>query len=373
MWIMEIVVAVGGRFHADRMVDALLAVGHDARLLTSLPRSRFPALDPRRVESVLFPEIVFRAARKIGLDNWGDLFKMRAFGRAVARKMGHPDRFVGWSSFSLEALESKRFKRGILVRDSAHIDFQNEVLEAEYRRVGIRYPDRRICRDREVREYALADRILVLSEFARRTFVDRGIPDDKIRVVRLGVDLDRFQDADLMNSGRPLKVLYFGAISLQKGVAHLLEATAEFSRAALTLDLIGSLEPEMKKILARYPHARHEPALPQQALADRLRQYDVFAFPTLHDGFGQTLPQALASGLAVLTTPNCGASELIHEGENGFLLPVADASAWRRKLLELTDDPKLVQRLKRRASDTARAWTWQRYAEAVTKAVLEDA
>src|SRR4051812_31865740 len=105
---LRIEIAVGGRFHADHMTQSLVAAGHDVRLLTSLPASRFPAIARERITSFLIPEIVFRLAIKAGLPLWGERFKVNQFAQQVARYRRHRqpvDIFLSWSSFALESFQ----------------------------------------------------------------------------------------------------------------------------------------------------------------------------------------------------------------------------------------------------------------------------
>ena len=157
-------------------------------------------------------------------------------------------------SFSLETLKKRPAKSHVLMRDSSHIRFQYQLLSEEYERFGFKFPSRKFCLDRELEEYELADRIWVLSEFAKNTFVENGIEADKIDVIPLGVDLERFQPFEKLIEPSPLRVVYFGSLSFRKGVQYLLEATKNFSPKHLELNLIGAIEPEFKSTLSKYSH-----------------------------------------------------------------------------------------------------------------------
>jgi glycosyltransferase involved in cell wall biosynthesis len=362
---LKIDIGVGGRFHADYMTRALLEAGHDVELFTTFPASKFPRLPRGRVHGYILPELVFRAAQRLGLENQGDLFKMRSFGswmaKHAARKGRKRDLSITWSSFGLETLRARQAKKCVVVRDSAHILFQNDVLAREFARLKLRYPDRGICLDRELSEYALADRILVPSEFAKRTFVERGFAPGKIDILRLGVNVALFKADSQIAPRLPLHVVYFGTLSVQKGVHHLLEATKDFPKATLNLELVGSIAPEMRGMLKKYSHHTYHPAMPHPRLAEFLRRQDVFVFPSLHDGFGQVLVQAMASGICPIATDHCGAAELVKEGENGFVLPAGDVERLREKLDSLTRDLPRVKQLREAAARIGEDLSWNNY------------
>jgi glycosyltransferase involved in cell wall biosynthesis len=58
----------------------------------------------------------------------------------------------------------------------------------------------------------------------------------------------------------------------------------------------------------------------------------LFIFPTLEDGFAVVLAQAAMSGLPILTTPNCAGTDLVKEGQTGFVLPIRSSASFVEKL-----------------------------------------
>lgn len=364
---MRIDIGVGGKFHADQLFRGLASAHHDVHLYTSYPRSRFGQIPSGKIHPFLFPEISYRLASKLGYEQFGDLFKMRSFGSRMARYIDKQkqsaDFFFGWSSFSLETLKLSHAQKKIILRDSAHILFQNEILKEAYDRLGLVYPDRQICENREIEEYDLADTIFVLSDFAKRSFEERGISASKLFKLPLGVDLTRFQPNENHEYRLPIKVIYFGNISIQKGIHHLLEATKKFSKGEVELTLVGAMEPAMEPLCRKYPAVRIEKPMEQTRLASFIRDFDVFVFPTLHDGFGQTLLQAMASGLIPIVSENCGAADYVNSGYNGWVVPVADANAIESKLSELVADISMLGPMRDSCIKTARGRSWQSYHE----------
>ena len=372
----KIAIGVGGRFHSDWMLDSLLNAGYATTLFTSLPRNRFPQ-HRELIHSWLPPELFFRLGRIVGLENFGDQIKIKTFGRHLARCLRREnarspyDLLFGWSSYSLEVLRARSAKRQVLIRDSSHIQLQMSLLEAEYKKFALPFPNRQWVIDRELEEYELADHIIVLSEFAKQSFVDRGMSASKLSVLRLGVDTSRFTPFRQVTMTKPLRVVYFGTLTLRKGIPYLLEATRGFNPSELELSLIGPVEPEFKVILAQYSHAKLFPKLPQAELAKRIRDQHIFVFPTLEDGFGQTLIQAMASGLVPITTSHCGAGELIVEGNSGFVVEAGSAKALKECLEKLVQNPESLSRIRQQCIDTARRISWIAYRDQLLKLVTQ--
>jgi glycosyltransferase involved in cell wall biosynthesis len=191
---------------------------------------------------------------------------------------------------------------------------------------------------REMREYVRTTRIVVLSTFCARTFYDQGIARDRIGVLPLGVDVSAFQpprdviDARLcrVRRGDPLRILYVGAISYQKGLLDLARVIASVSRENFRFLLVGKVLPEARVLVGRlraHANVTVRDKVPQATLPLQYREGDLFLFPTIQDGFGVVLAQAKASGLPIITTPNSGGPDVLRPGCDGWIVPIRDPDA----------------------------------------------
>lgn len=319
---------------------------------------------------MLFPELVFRAGRMVGLENWADQFKMKAFGASLARSLRRQknvDTFLSWSSFGLETLRANLFPRTTIMRDSSHMEFQMEILTKEYQQFDMPMQDRAAVVARETEEYELADEILVLSEFARRTFLQRGVRADKLKILRLGVDTSRFLPSGRRFTGGTLKVVYFGSVSVRKGVHYLLDACDGLGGIELTI--VGPIEEVFRSRLERAiaKGVRYVRPLNQEKLAQEVSQHDVFVMPTLEDGFGQTVIQAMSAGLVPISTDRCGASERIVPNKTGFQIPAGKIEPLRDLLQRLRDTPALVQSIRQALLSDRQGLTWDVYRKDVAQ------
>ena len=232
---MKIAIVVQGRFHAFDLGSALIGRGHDVTLFTNYPkwavrRFGFPKV---RVRSFWIHGVIAKATYLIA--GWVRFHPERwlnpLFGKWVARQLAKErwDVIHGWSGVSQEIYDRPENRSGLnfVMRGSAHIRAQDTILRAEEVRTGVALerPSEWI-QEREQREYGLAVRVVVLSTFARDTFVAEGVGAPKVRVLPLGADTRLFRPApDVIESrcrrilsGDPLRVLYVGALSLRKGL-----------------------------------------------------------------------------------------------------------------------------------------------------------
>jgi glycosyltransferase involved in cell wall biosynthesis len=270
----------------------------------------------------------------------------RWFGRWAARRLaGAPwDLIHCWSGVSEELLTSPavRARCRWLMRGSAHIAVQDRLLREEERRTGVRLerPSAWMIA-REQREYALADRIVVLSTFARQSFEAEGVRQERLAVVPLGVEIGAFRASPdvvarrlrRIREGGPLRILYVGAMTLQKGLWDLAAALESLDDVPLDVRLIGGASPEASQVLARLTRkARWAGHVPQAELPPHYWDADVFVFPTIQDGFGMVLTQALAAGLPVIASDHCAAPDLVQDGVSGWIVPARSSEALSARL-----------------------------------------
>ena len=333
----RISIAVHGRFHAFDLAAALLRSGAEVQLLTNYPRHKvsewFPA---ERTRSWVTHGVLQRAAQKV-FDGEPpasiEAMLKKSFGAWVANELGkyNADVVHCWSGVAEETLRGRVGNTCTLARGSAHIATQNELLLEEERRTGNRLerPSQWIM-EREEREYALADRIIVPSAFAQRTFVQRGVPRDTVRVVNLSLRATGFDPSEgviqqrlqRLRSGAPLRVLYTGMISYRKGM-HDLHRVLESLGKRMEFRLVGPILPECRDFVrAASQLATIQAPVPQRELPDVYAWGDVFLLPTIEDGFAVVLAQAQAAGLPMLCTTNCGGPDIIENGGKGWVVPV---------------------------------------------------
>lgn len=338
---MKIAVIVHGRFHAFDMARELIALGHDVRLLTNYPRT-WPArfgVPPSNVRSLPVHGIAARALHAVGnacgRDKLGEAFLHNWFSQWAAGVVRREpvDAAHTFTGVAEAVLRDHRGHAGVctIVRGSSHIRVQRRILDEEERRAGrpVDKPSDWMVA-REEREYALADLIITMSRFARDSFLAEGVPASKIVLVPLGVLPALFQAvpadaaarAARIRTSRRLRVLTVGSFSLRKGAIDYVEV-AKRLRDRCEFVFRGDVAHDARWLTREAEGAiRFEPRVPEAALCDDYRAADVFYFPSLEDGYAAVLAQAAAAGVPILATTNCGASDFIREGEDGWILPI---------------------------------------------------
>lgn len=223
--------------------------------------------------------------------------------------------------------------------------------------------------DRLDRECELADRIMVGSSFARQSFVELGYDANRIVVTPYGVDANQFAPRDEPKRDGVFRVLFVGQIGQRKGVSYLLQGYEKFRRPDSELHIVGGYTPG-HEVYARFQDLyRHTPHVPHKDLPSFFREADVFVFPSLVEGMGLVVLEAMACGVPVITTTH-GPGDIVRDSLDGFFVPIRDPDAIANRLDQLYRDPSLREQMGLNAREQALRLSWQAYAQRAADAVL---
>lgn len=345
----------------EEMLRGLEAAGLLRQVLVS--SCRRTALPRERLRSLGW---LGRAGKRLGLyDRSGriDYLSARLFDRWVSAVMPPAEIFESWTFCCLSSLRVAR-RRGsqtILGLGSAHPRTYQTLINTERQKWGWPpEPDRPWMRQVE-RELALADRIVVQSRFSERTLMEHGLAAEKITRLPLGVDVARFRPPEARTPG-PFRVLFLGQVTLRKGLQHLLAAWQQLGWRDAELLVAGKVLPDGQRVLDRYaglPGLRVAGYLPDQVAV--LQQCDVFVAPSLEDGFGLVVTEAMACARPVIVSGNMGAADLVQDDENGRVVPAGDVAGYAAALEAVRADPEQARQMGWAGRATAQAQTWEAY------------
>jgi glycosyltransferase involved in cell wall biosynthesis len=192
---------------------------------------------------------------------------------------------------------------------------------------------------------------------------------ERLKVVSRGVDTTRFhpgwRDPGLRAgwgvAPGDVAVLCVGRLAPEKNLGLLLQAYQAMRQVQprTRLVLVGD-GPERAALQAQCPEACFAGARRGEDLSRHYASADVFVFPSLTETYGNVVPEALASGLAVLAYGCAAAAQLIQPGLNGLLAPAGDSNAFCRRAVDLVADPDRTQRLRLAAQASVQAHAWDR-------------
>ncbi|MBT5048817.1 MAG: glycosyltransferase family 4 protein [Rhodospirillaceae bacterium] len=337
------------------------------------PFVRQYALPPRSIRTYPWFQTPLEALHRYGLvpPRWAERagwHAKQALDRHVARTLPECHVYSALSSVGLQAGLVARARGAVYVCDrlSSHIVYQDRLLREAYEALELPYPgiDQRLM-DQECAEYDAADAVLVPSNFARRSFVERGVPEEKIHCIPFGVNVGAFQRTAPRDES--FRILFVGWLSVRKGLHHLLEAVGRAGLAKATLVLVGTKLPETEALLKRYPVANVEitGALSRAEVAVQMSRASVFVLPSIEEGFGMVMAEALACGCPVIASSHTGAADFFTDGEEGLLFPSGDTDALAQNLVGLHDDPRRLAEMSEKAAARVKGLGgWDTYGDA---------
>lgn len=223
-----------------------------------------------------------------------------------------------------------------------------------------RYPERQARRDAEI---SAADIIVANSRLTMASHVKAGADPARFVVVPLAMPVPVGEDELVRTSkNAPLRVAWAGRFSLGKGAHYFLDAWRMIAAHRHSrVDVYGGVDLPARMIAPAPASLTFHGAIPQSELLMRLGASDVLVMPSLSDGFGMVVTEALSRGVPVIVSDGAGASDLIDPGRNGFVISAGDASAIADVLGWCFDNRAALADMRHGALASARAWQWSDY------------
>jgi starch synthase len=308
---MKIAVLTSGRFHLCDLARELEVRGHDVAFHSCVPSFRTRRFGlPDRCNKTMFwqlaPLLMFmRRAQNSPFRALGEDTLNQAVDWLGSRRVEYCDTLIGLSGLSVRTVRTVRKKYGSDVwieRGSRHILSQKQILETLPGNKKISIAQRIV--DRELLSYELADKIVVPSMHVAQSFIDYGVPAQKLFRNPYGVDLDMFPPTKMPNKIPPT-VIFVGTWSLRKGCDVLWQACQ--SSGSWHLLHVGPIGDAPVPSSSKF---RHVDAVPQWRLHEYFAQAHVFALASREEGLSLVQVQALACGLPVVCTDRTGGEDL---------------------------------------------------------------
>jgi starch synthase len=217
-------------------------------------------------------------------------------------------------------------------------------------------------------ELQLADAVIVPCTWALNSLRFSNAGDKKpVIKVPYGTPADEVSARSAPPDG-PFTVLFAGYIGLRKGVPHLIEAWEKLQLKNARLWLAGSLNLPKDYLREHAASFEYLGAIPRVELLQRMQQADLFVFPSLAEGFGLVIGEAMASGVPVLTTMNTGGPELIEDGREGWCVAAHEVEPLIERIEWAYQNREALATMGQQARHRAEQWTWTDYRrELITK------
>jgi glycosyltransferase involved in cell wall biosynthesis len=219
--------------------------------------------------------------------------------------------------------------------------------------------------DQLSKEALLADHCIVASSFSKRTLVENGVPGHRVHVIPYGVDVSRSPARP--KEGGPFRVVFVGQMVQRKGLEYLLKAWRRLRLPNAELVLAGRGHVDKPLLAAFESEFKCLGELSDADLQELYSTSDLFCMPSLVEGFGLVYLEALACGLPVIATPNTGAADIVHEGREGFIVPVRDTESLASRLEWAYTHRDELREMRSAARKLAEKYPWSAFRKGIVE------
>ena len=381
------VIQVGARMHyavpalfaQAEMLDVFYTDIHADDWLVRLGLSWWPkAMRPKSVQRILgrrLPALLVHVTRTVPFAAIQCVFTNSDIEPPIRRALerdgfGGANALYTLSNGDIEIVRKAR-KAGLFVVHEQIInpDVGRILFEERERFPGIEPQESldRIAADegRDIAQWEEAHLLLAPSEFVREGMIRMGADPEKIAIVEYGLPKEWFNTVSEPVCGR---VLYAGIVGLRKGAHYLAHAKRMLDDRGVQTEvrIVGPVHSTIVEHPA-FQGPIYCGQVPRTRMAEEFRRADVFVLPTVSDSFALVHLEAMACGVPVITTPNCGS--VVRDGVDGFIVPIRDAKLLADRIEQIVMDRALRERMSQNAKERAGQFTWERYGERLLSAV----
>jgi glycosyltransferase involved in cell wall biosynthesis len=287
--------------------------------------------------------------------------------RRIEKLAGQIDIIHTWPLGALQTLKTA-VRLGIptvLERCNAHTGFAMEVVQKECDRLGIVLPpDHEHAYNaeklrKEEEEYRLATRLLCPSDFVVKTYLDRGYAREQLARHTYGYDEKVYYPSnEPRDPKRGLTMLSVGVCAVRKGLHYALEAWLRSPASKDGTFLIAGefLPAYQEKLAPMLAHPSVKVLGHRNDVAELMRKSDLLVLPSIEEGFGLVIAEAMGSGCVPLASDAC--TEICNHMKTGLMHHVADVEALTQHITMLHEDRALLERLRAASLEAAPGVTW---------------
>ena len=230
------------------------------------------------------------------------------------------------------------------------------------------------CKNKD-EEIALSDQIIVASSFTAKSLelFEQNIKS-KINVVPYGITCPAKKIINKRHKNDKLKIIFAGKPTLSKGIQYLIQILDQLD-LPWELEIAGSIPEKPHQISQKLdlflkdPRCKFLGQIQNKNLLKKMRESHIFLFPSLFEGFGQVILEALSCGLPLITTNNTAGLDIIDDGKNGFLTPIRDTKKTIDIIYNLYQNEELRMSIAENGFIKASEFTWTKYQNELSKII----
>lgn len=207
--------------------------------------------------------------------------------------------------------------------------------------------------------------------FVKRTLLFCGIREDRIIQLPLGVDTNMFpmKDYRIKKSSDKLKLLFVGRVEPGKGIYYLLEAIRALSDFKIEMTVVGSIYCNMEELRGLNENVIFAGSKMKTEMPAIYQNADVLIAPSLWEGFGFTILEAMSSGVPVIGSRDSAAETILTNFKDGFVIDPCSVKEIVDKIIWFNNNRQGLSVMGRNARLTAEKYSWKSYEKNITVAI----
>lgn len=305
-------------------------------------------------------------------------FNNKLLKQAIKTKV---DAVILYDTVSWDVIE--RLKRNdikvILDMSAANMAYTDMILKNEIDRKKNGYEDLLRITNTEryqtnlkhsITEIDSADYFFVASEFTKKSLMYSGVSENQIYVCRYG-----FEHADITPLRQyekdKLVIIFIGNVDQNKGFAYFEKIIDICGLSNYEFHVYGDYRKDSTFYIKNQNRCSFHGFVTKDEVIKACLESDVLLFPSLSDGFGFSVVESMFCGCIPIVSDNAGVSDIIVQGENGFVVQNERYSEVKAILMELKENRQKTRRISMNACDTARRLTWSKYFDSINESIKE--
>ena len=218
--------------------------------------------------------------------------------------------------------------------------------------------------DLDLIKWKLSDKIVVPSKMVLENVVKLGVDPKKIFLVPYGIKENWFKYKAMPQKGR---ILFVGLVGLRKGVHYLAEAARIIANKGYDYEIVVAGKKLVDTDIDLFKGPKYLGHVPRNEIIKEYLSADLFVLPTLAEGFPSVHLEALACGVPVVTTYNCGSA--IDHNVDGLIIPLRDPLALAEAIIKIVENRDLRDKMSKAAKLKASQYTWSQYKKRLIEAI----
>ena len=213
-------------------------------------------------------------------------------------------------------------------------------------------------------KWELSDKLIVASKVVRDSLISFGIDKKKIFLVPYGINEEWFKYKATPKKG---KILFVGLVGLRKGVHYLAMAERILKSRGYNYEIEAAGLNLVDTNIDLFKGPKYLGHIPRNEIIKEYLSADVLVLPTIAEGFGLVHLEAMACGVPIITTKECGST--IEDNKEGYIIPIRDPIAIADSIVKIVENRDLRDKISKAAKIKAREFTWVQYRERLLKAI----